>query len=824
MFSGTRGFEGGSNLHNDNYFEFHIHEYANDVQENGYNVDLGVPDIDIHKPLYDSSVKNDPIEVPKKLKRSGERTSDSEYNISTELLSLPQIDPPIKLTIEGIPRKSRVETQIKMTLKFSYPNGKPLNKYKTIILSEDQIAPNIRKKKNRMGEIDIMKRRKEPHLYLKCKVVGSQNSDSEIFRCINCIQRERKNYCKKLKQVNSNLNQMEQEFTEILSNKELLAREKMRIIQFHTGQYVDIVNGEARLPLRITCYCRHHKEPNGFGIKLLISDGQTEQLLISTVTSHVLITDDHKSIQKAKKKRKLEEIESPSDSITMSPISPKSEPSSDYQSDVTEQLKFITVAERVIPKSGPLTGGIEVTILGKNFLPHQHCYFGPNKALACEFWTSESIVCIVPPSTLEGPVPVYLSHLDHATQPKINESAVFLYNDVADKRILEIALQLVGMRMTGQVQDPKMVALDIVQSNGYSNNQYMYPGVPTDNYKNCLELCMQNDKLDDIDVEEAVIKAIRYATAEEPSHLINISIQDISGHTLLHYAIQKGYSKLFAELIDFIYNPQTNILIDINICDKGGYTPLHFASLYAQHNMASELLYLGAWPILNNENGDIPIDLTQDELMIEILSEEFLIDYTASSMSSTEDGTSISGQEEDTVVPLQDDQLKNNHNDSEKQVEMDDDTSDEVFNFQYKVYNRWMWVYRVLSIIWANYRIPIYIGLLIVMGGLLIVEYVPFKLSSGIESSQGSILTDGHGNAPESSGNNPGGIKIFDFFANLPWWKIYFSARWFMVCAIFFGITSYMKSRMKKPVAYALQILNCVIFLIGLLYIFGAFG
>lgn len=739
--------------------------------------------------------------------REDEVKADPLMNIRTESYSLPPITPPMKLTIEGIPRKSRVETQIKMNLKLTFTNGQPVTKYKSIFLAEEQIAPNIRKKKGKQSESEIEKAVQEPHLFLRCKVVGSQNPDNEIFRCINCIQRERKNYRKKIKNLTSNMEheKVEQEFAEIITNKNLLASEKMRVIQFHTGKYVDIVNGEAKLPLRITCYCRHHKEPYGFSIQLALSDGHTQQLILSTATSHILITDDHKSNQKAKKRRKMDEIESYSESLT---LSPKSDVSTENNTEFSnDKSGFVSIAEKVIPKSGPISGGIEVTVLGKNFLPHQHCYFGQQKALTTEFWNSETIVCVLPPSAIEGPVSVYLSHLSYDTLPII-ESAVFVYKDESDKNILEIALQLVGVSLTGQIQDPKKVAMDIVQSNQPYMNSH-YNGQPTTNntYKKSAE--------------DLAISALQSATNGSINHDVNLSIKSRTGHTLLHYAIIKGYTRLFGFLLDFIYNRRPDVYIDLNAYDNGGFTPLHFASIYSRHEMASELIYLGACPDFNNEIGDIPLDFAIDDLMREIMLQEHT-DYTYSASYSS----SIEDEEVSEVADKPSDEYVLELNDDmyHKQTFSEDEDSDDIRGLKFNLYKLWMWFYHALSIVWSNYRVPIYIGLLVIMGGLLMVEYIPFKLSRGIESPVGSILTDGSGNPPDSSGNNSGGIKIFNFFANLPWWQIYFSARWLMVCGLLFGLASYFKFKMRKPISWAIQAIICVLFFIGLLYIFGAFG
>lgn len=61
---------------------------------------------------------------------------------------------------------------------------------------------------------------------------------------------------------------------------------------------------------------------------------------------------------------------------------------------------------RLIPASGPTHGGIEVTILGANFLPTHRCVFGDTVATSTQMWAENTLVCLLPPSACPGPVVV----------------------------------------------------------------------------------------------------------------------------------------------------------------------------------------------------------------------------------------------------------------------------------------------------------------------------------------------------------------------------------------------------------------------------------
>jgi len=57
----------------------------------------------------------------------------------------------------------------------------------------------------------------------------------------------------------------------------------------------------------------------------------------------------------------------------------------------------------ITPNSGPLNGGTEVIILGTNFWPSHKCVFGDTIAKTM-WWNDGTLRCIVPSSTIPGPV------------------------------------------------------------------------------------------------------------------------------------------------------------------------------------------------------------------------------------------------------------------------------------------------------------------------------------------------------------------------------------------------------------------------------------
>ena len=66
------------------------------------------------------------------------------------------------------------------------------------------------------------------------------------------------------------------------------------LVQFNCPEVLDFASGSVILPLRITCYCRHHREKIGFNVHFTMWD-HTGRVVGSGMTRPIMITDDHKS-------------------------------------------------------------------------------------------------------------------------------------------------------------------------------------------------------------------------------------------------------------------------------------------------------------------------------------------------------------------------------------------------------------------------------------------------------------------------------------------------------------------------------------------------
>lgn len=371
---------------------------------------------------------------------------NSKVNVSTNsetiFYSKPNISPPFLMFMKGIPSKSRVETQIRMSLKFLEENGEISNRYKKIFIDENLIDYcALNKKRNKLTEEAMMIAKVYRHLILRCEIVKSSDTTQNLYRCERCTDRERKTLKKKLKDK-----------SEMYIYNSMKALEKNNMLQFHTGLIVDIKDGVCELPLRITCYCRHHKESKGFIIKLTFIDGMTNEIILEAMSPSILMTDNRKT-----KKRKREEVCAYEDSFFKRTSIHSPSDTSKLACNNNNNI-ICSYIEKIIPSEGPMTGGTEVTVLGKNFNENQEFYFGDIKGEVVQFWNSEVVICKLPRSSSSGPIKVTTSNSSN------NDGPIFTYMDDKTK-LMETALQLIGIRYTGGIVDANKVAHDIINRN-----------------------------------------------------------------------------------------------------------------------------------------------------------------------------------------------------------------------------------------------------------------------------------------------------------------------------------------------------------------------
>ncbi|PKI85025.1 hypothetical protein MVES1_001424 [Malassezia vespertilionis] len=288
---------------------------------------------------------------------------------------------------------------------------------------------------------------------------------------------------------------------------------------------------------------------------------------------------------------------------------------------------------KLIPAEGPTTGGIEITILGENFADEFECYFGDMPCSFTRIWAESTLVCLLPPSAVPGPVTVTLRKGQVSTENVPGQPLqLFTYVDPTERALMELALQVVGMQMTGRMASAKDVAMRIVNSNQQDGTMFSARAGQSveENVMALLQLLNTG--------------AGRYNGRRNVLHANNKE-----GHTLLHLAIAQKYHDLTAYLLAH------GALV--NAQDTNGCTPLHFAAMYSTRAIVEMLLAHGATATMQSNQHYLALDMAHgsDKSDTCAILAQWMQDmtdepgYSDATDSEDEDGTPIA-----TNTPLLD--------------------------------------------------------------------------------------------------------------------------------------------------------------------------
>jgi len=180
---------------------------------------------------------------------------------------------------------------------------------------------------------------------------------------------------------------------------------------------------------------------------------------------------------------------------------------------------------------------------------------------------------------------------------------------------MELALQVVGLKMTGKIEDAKNVAMRIVgsagsdgsDSNNSSNSSGMMQLSNSPSLRNLRSLLFvragensdfENRILDFLSVMDTPMGVSAPNSISTPDA---ISHPSPIGQTLLHLAVFLGFSSLTSFLIKHG--------ADLDARDRNGFTPLHFAALAQSQACASILLDAGADAEVVDAHGKTPEEI-----------------------------------------------------------------------------------------------------------------------------------------------------------------------------------------------------------------------
>ncbi|KAL1922909.1 uncharacterized protein VTP21DRAFT_9285 [Calcarisporiella thermophila] len=655
------------------------------------------------------------------------------------LITPPQQYEGLSIRVCNIPQtgaRSRVETQIKLCLQLMDGDEKVVRTWSYVRLPYELVSKEKTRKTQKNVEITDLD--EFTVLNLEVTVVCANDPNRRVIACTSCVKRERKRLQRKKdgkikngsipssplsSPTTTTTTESDSSNNMKLSDEQLMLLEQNRIIIFNCPELVEFDSGDATIPARITCYCRHHNEKIGFLLVFCLRDRWGRTVAMGR-SPPIMITDDHKSTKaKASRQRnqpdslpslsrelsKFSDMKSPQysyrDALPISPLSPRSvldeehttSPPSTHpgeaktspyslaesaslstplpgsrrerrqsaqQQPLGRSVPYVTtvgesqnqpsqqksqqtsprqvlgqrrlshrkqqvlslqrresapevtslfntqaqldwrtttrpVLRRVIPVEGPLFGGIEVSVLGTGFYEGLTVMFGDIPTLATQFWSSSALICVLPPSPTPGPVQVTFkeSPVDEHEQ----EPVYFVYKDEKiDYHLMELALQCLNMKLTGDVESARDIALRIVNSAQAANQDNSSSGFPASG----------GDAVGRIQFSEnAVLRVLAHAERGGRGG-VDMSLRHAqTRHTMLHFAALLGYARLTHRLAE--------LGCDLNACDRSGFTALHFAAWIGNVDVVRALLAHGARTDLR-ACGRSAVDLSRSRYFHEI--------------------------------------------------------------------------------------------------------------------------------------------------------------------------------------------------------------
>lgn len=214
---------------------------------------------------------------------------------------------------------------------------------------------------------------------------------------------------------------------------------------------------------------------------------------------------------------------------------------------------------------------------------------------------------------------------------------------------MELALQVVGLKMTGKIEDAKDIAMRIVGSSSNETQQQTQHMAVSQmvSLATCSAGAMESRRIvlsrtDDAGFEKLIMDSLSVLdSADGPtssSAATIISHRNPTGQTMLHLAAFLN----FPSLVEFLIQRE----IDLDVQDNNGCTALHFAALSRSQCCARLLVNAGADTLIADEIGRTAIELAPTGLFDPLLTRSPL--YTEASGSESDEESQWGDVEEDS--------------------------------------------------------------------------------------------------------------------------------------------------------------------------------
>ena len=176
---------------------------------------------------------------------------------------------------------------------------------------------------------------------------------------------------------------------------------------------------------------------------------------------------------------------------------------------------------------------------------------------------------------------------------------------------MELALQVVGLKMTGKLEDAKSVAMRIVgptnedpsHGSGSPNAMQLAADSISLGLRSALHHMSTGSGLERMVIDLLSLLDVRMDTSSRVSLAKAMEHKSNGGQTLLHFAAFLNYP----ELVSFLIAHEA----DKDARDHNGYTALHFTGLVGAQGCAAVLLHAGADVEIVNVEGKTAQELAQ---------------------------------------------------------------------------------------------------------------------------------------------------------------------------------------------------------------------
>lgn len=247
---------------------------------------------------------------------------------------------------------------------------------------------------------------------------------------------------------------------------------------------------------------------------------------------------------------------------------------------------------RIVPSQGSCAGGIEITVLGADFVDGLTVMFGDTPAPDTMCYSPSTLLCRLPPHERPDTVAVTLKNME--CTPHTDGIPVFKYVDDVEKELMALALQVLGMKMKGHTGS-REIALSILSEHGFSIDRD--PGL------------LASDIRSELSTEGTLLACLEAMDLDQGLRPALLNHRNKAGQTMLHLGCALGMERFTAALLARGTKP--------NALDSNGYTALHFAALWKKTDVVRKLLLSGADAGIRTRNGETAADLGESEAIVQ---------------------------------------------------------------------------------------------------------------------------------------------------------------------------------------------------------------